>query len=69
MRPRIEPENKRTVIIGIKTKEITKKRIKWISDRDGRPMSSQINMILEEYIEKYLKDNNLKYEDIETDEE
>lgn len=65
MRPRIEPEDKRTVIIGIKTKEVTKKRIKWISERDGRPMSSQINMILESYIENYLRDHGISYTEID----
>lgn len=69
MRKKLDPENKRTVIIGIKTKEITKKRIKSISEREGKAMSTQINIILENYIEQYLIDNKLTYKDIDIEEE
>ena len=47
--------NKRTSTIGIKVRPITKEQIEFISEREARPMSTQINIILEKYIEEYFK--------------
>ena len=47
--------NKRTSTIGIKVRPLTKEQIEFISEREARPMSTQINIILEKYIEEYFK--------------
>lgn len=51
---------KRTELIGIKVTPTTKARIEEIAQREARPVSSQINLILESYIKRYfetLQDN------------
>ena len=53
---------KRTSTIGIKVKPITKEQIEFISEREARPMSTQINIILEKYIEEYFKKEGIVWE-------
>lgn len=50
---------KRTSTIGIKVKPSTKKKIEFIAEREARPMSTQINIILEKYIEDYFKKEDI----------
>lgn len=59
--------NKRTSTIGIKVKPITKKKIEFIAEREARPMSTQINIILERYIEDYFKKEGIVWHEEEED--
>lgn len=62
------PENeKRNKIIGIKTTEEVKRKLQFISDREGRPMSSQLNFLLENYIEQYFKKNKINWKEYENE--
>lgn len=44
---------KRTELIGIKVTPSTRAAIEEIASREARPISSQINLILEKYIKDY----------------
>ena len=46
---------KRTEMIGIKVTPTTKAQIEEIAQREARPVSSQINLILEKYIKDYFE--------------
>ena len=59
MRKSLPKDQKRSEIIGIKTTRENKKKLKFISEREGRPLSSQINHILENYIQTYMENNKL----------
>lgn len=50
MRKRLNAEEKRSVIIGIKVKEETKEKIKYLSEVEDQGMSTYINKILEDHI-------------------
>ena len=63
MRPKLNKEDKRISQIGIKVKEDTKNKIKFISDREGHPMSTQINFILEQFVEDYANRHGIHWED------
>lgn len=54
MRKKLSEEKKRNNYIGVKVRSDIKSKIKFISDREARPMSTQINIILEEFVESYL---------------
>ena len=47
---------KRTEFIGIKVTPTIKAQIEEIAQREARPVSSQINLILEHYIKNYFSD-------------
>lgn len=53
---------KRTCMIGIKVTEETKDKIEFLAGRDNRPISSFINLILQNYLTQYdiFKDDNWK---------
>ena len=62
------PENeKRNKIIGIKTTEEVKRKLQFISDREDRPMSSQLNIVLENYIDQYFTKNKINWKEYEND--
>lgn len=63
MRKAMQPIDKRTEIIGIKVKKSVKEKIKFISEREARTMSTQIKTILEQYIEEYFRSNNINWEE------
>lgn len=44
---------KRTCMIGIKVTEETKDKIEYLAGRDNRPISSFINLILQNYLTQY----------------
>ncbi|MDO5152678.1 MAG: hypothetical protein Q4D50_04880 [Eubacteriales bacterium] len=46
---------KRTVLIGVKVTPTTKAKIEEIAQKEARPVSSQINLILEKYIKNYFE--------------
>ena len=63
MRKKMNETDKRDSLIGIKVKKDTKEKIHFISEREARPMSTQINMILEDFIEKYFQEQDIHWED------
>lgn len=63
MRKKLDPVDKRGDLIGIKVKKETKDKIQFISGREDRRMSSQINLILEEFIERYFDENNINWQE------
>lgn len=63
MRLKLDADSKRASLIGIKVKKETKEKIQFISDREARPMSTQINIILENFIENYFQKQNIKWEE------
>lgn len=54
---------KRIEMIGVKVTPETKKKIQYVSEREQRPMSSLINIIIEEYLKKYEIVNDIDWED------
>jgi len=44
---------KRTCMIGIKVTEETRDKIEYLAGRDNRPISSFINLILQNYLTQY----------------
>ena len=48
MRKKLAPEDKRSKILGIKVKEETKKQLNYIAKREGEPLSTHIDKIVEE---------------------
>ena len=55
MRPKVTKENKRATIIGIKSNEITKAKIDYIADREGKPTSTYLYELITKHIEEYTK--------------
>ena len=51
---------KSTEQIGIKVTPSTRKAIEEIANREARPLSSQINLILENYIKEYFSEKQTK---------
>ena len=63
MRPKLNDADKRVSQIGIKVKSDTKNKIKFISEREGHPMSTQINLILEQFVADYASKHGIRWED------
>ena len=53
MRKKLPEGAKRDQIIGIKVTETTKKQLQFIANRECTPMSTTIDRILQEYIDRY----------------
>ena len=64
MRKRLNNDDKRSVIIGVKVKEETENRIKYLSEIEDTKMSSYINEILEKHIEAKTKIWGIKWNEI-----
>lgn len=69
MRPKLNEADKRISQIGIKVKADTKNKIRFISEREGHPMSTQINLILEQFVADYASKNGIRWNDFALDEE
>lgn len=63
MRKKLSVEDKRNTFIGIKVKQDIKAKITFISGREAHPISTQINLILEDYIQRYFEDNHINWEE------
>lgn len=63
MRRKLSAEDKRGSLIGIKVRRDIKAKIAFISEREAHPMSTQINLILENYIQQYFTDNQINWEE------
>lgn len=57
---RLYTMEKRTELIGIKVTPSTRAAIEEIASREARPISSQINLILEKYIKDYFAKEGLE---------
>lgn len=68
MRRKLHPEVKRTEHIGILVQKTTKKQLKFIAEREGNQLSTQIDEILKEYISKYFRKNNITWQKLTTEE-
>ena len=55
MRPRLSENERRDCLIGIKVKKETRQKLEFIADREARPLSTQIDMILKEYMDNYFR--------------
>lgn len=69
MRKKLPEQEKRSQHIGIKVKKITKQKLEFIADREDRPLSTQIDIILTSYVENYLKKNKLNWSEYAPQEE
>ena len=69
MRPKLNETEKRISQIGIKVKKDIKSKIMFISEREGHPMSTQINLILEQFVADYTAQNDIRWEEFTLDEE
>lgn len=68
MRPKMNEADKRISQIGIKVKADTKNKIRFISEREGHPISTQINLILEQFVADYADKHGIRWEDFTLDE-
>ena len=55
MRQRLNENERRDNLIGIKVKKETRQKLDFIAEREARPLSTQIDIILKEYIESYFR--------------
>lgn len=69
MRKKLPAEDKRSQHIGIKVKKVTKQKLELIADREDRPLSTQIDIILTDYVEKYLAENKINWSEYAHQEE
>ena len=67
MRPKLNENEKRICQIGIKVKKDIKNKVKFISEREGRPMSTQINHILEQFVEDYAAKHGINWDEFSLD--
>lgn len=63
MRPRLNTKEKRNCQIGIKVKQETRQKLEFIADREAHPLSTQIDLILKEYIDNYFKIAKINWEE------
>lgn len=63
MRKKLNADDKRGSLIGIKVRKELKEKIQFISGREAHPMSTQINIILEEYASRYFSENQINWEE------
>ena len=67
MRKRLNEDDKRSVIIGIKVKKDIKEKIQYLSEVEDIGMSSYINKIIENHIKNRTKFENIDWETIMTE--
>ena len=68
MRPRLDANNKRDCLIGIKVKKETRQKLEFIAAREAHPMSTQIDLILCDYIENYFKISKINWDEYRSEE-
>ena len=68
MRKPLSEQDKRSTIIGVKVKNETKRKLKYIAKAEQTPVSTYADQILNEHIEKYLKKNKIDWNSLSEDE-
>lgn len=63
MRPRLNPNDKRNCLIGIKVKRETRDKLEFIAEREAHPLSTQIDLILKDYIDRYFEIAKINWEE------
>ena len=63
MRPKLNANEKRNAQIGIKVKQETKEKLEFIAEREARSLSTQIDIILKEYIDIYFYTSKINWEE------
>lgn len=63
MRKKLDADDKRGSLIGIKVRKELKDKIQFISEREARPMSTQINIILEDFVLRYFEENHINWQE------
>lgn len=53
MRHKMNPDEKRKYMIGVKVDQKTKQQIEWIADREETQTSTYIYRLIEEHIKNY----------------
>lgn len=62
MRRKMNAEEKRKHIIGIKVKEEIKEKIEYIAEAEAKTTSTYINKLIEKHINEYFKKNKINWE-------
>ena len=68
MRKKLPINEKRNSYIGIKVQQKTKEQLDYIADREDSPVSTLINTILKEHIDRYFKIAKIDWETLSDDE-
>lgn len=63
MRPKISPEKKRNIMIGVKVDKLTKAKIDYIAEASGEPTSTYIFNLITDCINQYTKMTKIKWEE------
>lgn len=64
MRKKLPPGEKRNRIIGIKVKDETRQKLEYIAGREGKTLSTYIDVVLNLNIENYFKENKIDWENM-----
>ena len=62
MMPRKEPANKRTVLVGVKVKQSTKDKIKYIAEGESTTISTYILNLIIQNIERYERATKINWD-------
>lgn len=68
MRKKLPPEEKRNNPIGIKVKTVTREQLNYIASLEGIPLSTHIDNVLKEHIEKYFTTKKINWENLSAEE-
>lgn len=68
MRRKMATEEKRSIIIGIKVKPETRKKIEWIANREATTLSTYLDEWLRDHIETYFKYNHINWDKLPIEE-
>lgn len=68
MRQKLPPEEKRNSQIGIKVKTTTREQLDYIASLEGIPLSTHIDNVLKDHIEKYFTSNKINWDHLSAEE-
>lgn len=63
MRPKLDPNEKRSVIIGVKVTPKVRKQIEYLAEREAVGMSTYIAELIEQRIEQFTKDTKTNWDE------
>ena len=64
MRAKLNPNDKRSIIIGIKVTPKTRKQVQYLAEREAEKMSTYIAKLVEQRIEQFTRDTKTDWEQI-----